>query len=144
MGARNGVGIFAVDAGVTAEVRNLKLLAAGDSAILNHGALTLYTVEVQGAWAPQCAGIQSDGQLTLRGASMITTNAAETLGGGACVLGGTASLDGSDIRFNSASQGGGLYVAAGGAVDSVGAPNMMLQARIWWQSRPWNRWSSAR
>ncbi len=118
-GARNGIGIFAVDAGVTAELRNLKLLAAGDSAILNHGALTLDAVEVQGTRALQCAGIQSDGQLTLLGASMITTNAAETLGGGVCVLGGMANLDGSDIRYNSAAQGGGLYVAGGGAVDSV-------------------------
>ena len=118
-GPRNGVGIFAVNAGVTAELRNVKLLAAGDSAIVNHGTLTLSGVEVQGARAQQCAAIASDGQLTLLDANMITTNAAETLGGGVCVLGGNARLEGADIRFNSAAQGGGLYVAAGGAVESV-------------------------
>ena len=118
-GAANGIGIFAVAAGATAEMRNMKLLAAGDSAIVNHGGLTLDGVEVQGARAQQCAGIASDGQLTLLGASMITTNAAETLGGGVCVLGGSARFEGADIRFNSAAQGGGLYVAAGGVVDSV-------------------------
>jgi Zn-dependent metalloprotease len=118
-GARNGVGIFAVAAGATAEVRNVMLLAAGDSAIINHGALTLYDAEVQGARAQQCAGIQSDGQLTLLGGSMITTNAAEALGGGVCVLGGTARFEGADLRFNTAAQGGGLYVAPGGVVDSV-------------------------
>ena len=118
-GAANGIGIFAVAAGATAEMRNVKLLAAGDSAIINHGGLTLDGVEVQGARAQQCAGIASDGQLTLLGASMITTNAAETLGGGVCVLGGSARFEGADIRFNSAAQGGGLYVAAGGVVDSV-------------------------
>lgn len=118
-GERNGVGLIRVNAGATAEVRNVTLLAAGDSAIVNHGALTLYAVQVQGARAMQCAGIQSDGQLTLLGASMITTNAADNVGGGVCVLGGTATFDGVDIRFNSAAQGGGLYVAAGGVVDSV-------------------------
>ena len=93
-GAANGIGIFAVAAGATAEMRNVKLLAAGDSAIVNHGGLTLDGVEVQGARAQQCAGIASDGQLTLLGASMITTNAAETLGGGVCVLGGSARFEG--------------------------------------------------
>ena len=118
-GAANGIGTFAIAAGATADMRNLKLLAAGDSAIINHGGLTLDGVEVQGARAQQCAGIASDGQLTLLGASMVTTNAAETLGGGVCVLGGSARFEGADIRFNSAAQGGGLYVAPGGVVESV-------------------------
>ncbi len=117
-GARNGVGHFAVATGVTADLRNLTLLAAGDSAILNQGVLTLDQVEIQGARAQQCAAIQSEGSLTLLGASMITTNAAETIGGGICVLGGAALFNSADLRFNRAAQGGGLYVADGAVVES--------------------------
>jgi Zn-dependent metalloprotease len=117
-GARNGVGHFAVAAAVTAELRNLTLLAAGDSAILNQGALTLDRVEIQGARSQQCAAIQSTGRLVLLGASMITTNAAATHGGGVCVLGGSAHFSGADLRFNRAAQGGGLYVADGAVAES--------------------------
>ncbi|MEZ4830963.1 MAG: hypothetical protein R2873_02990 [Caldilineaceae bacterium] len=53
-GDRNGVGIFAVGAGVSVEIRNLTILNAGDSAIINQGALTLDSVVIQEARAAQC------------------------------------------------------------------------------------------
>lgn len=95
------------------------MLAAGDSAILNRGTLALDRVEIQGARSQQCAAIQSESRLTLLGASIITTNAAESVGGGVCVLGGQAFFNRTDLRFNRAAQGGGLYVAAGAAVESI-------------------------
>jgi len=117
---RNGVGFFAVAAGVTAELRNLTLTNAGATAIVNHGALTLRRAEVVYARAAQCAGIQTDGSLFLLEKTIITSNVAETMGGGVCVLGGTATVDDSAVQFNSAERGGGLYVD-GGSVDVINA-----------------------
>ncbi|MEZ4636189.1 MAG: hypothetical protein R2856_14710 [Caldilineaceae bacterium] len=97
-GDRNGVGIFAVGAGVSVEIRNLTILNAGDSAIINQGALTLDSVVIQEARAAQCAAVQSTGTLTVR-RGMLTTNTAESIGGNACVLAGTATFENADVRF---------------------------------------------
>lgn len=120
-GERNGIGLFLIHPGINAELRNLTLLHAGDSAIINQGSLTLQNSVVQEARALQCAGIQSSGTLTLLGGSMITTNQAETFGGGVCVLGGTANFTGGDIRFNGAERGGGLYITGNSTVASSGS-----------------------
>ena len=118
---RNGVGFFAVEQGVTVELRNITLTNAGATAIINHGALTLRRAEVVYARAAQCAGIESDGSLFLLEKSIITSNVAETQGGGVCVLGGATTVDDSSIQFNSAERGGGLYAATGSTVDMLTA-----------------------
>jgi predicted outer membrane repeat protein len=126
-GDRNGVGIFAVAAGVTVEIRNLTILNAGDSAIVSQGALTLDSVVIQEARAAQCAGVQSTGTLTVR-RGMLTTNTAESIGGNACVLAGTATFENADVRFGRAEQGGGIYVGGGdvNVIDSYIAYNLSM------------------
>ncbi|MBX2997301.1 MAG: hypothetical protein KF893_02230 [Caldilineaceae bacterium] len=126
-GDRNGVGIFAVAAGVTAEIRNLTILNAGDSAVLSQGALTLESVVIQESRAAQCAAVQSAGTLSVR-RGMITTNTAEGIGGNVCVLAGTATFDSADVRFGRAEQGGGIHISSGNVTvtDSYIAANSSM------------------
>ncbi len=129
-GQPSGISLIQVAPGIQAELRQITLTRAGSSSIRNAGSLILDGVEIYYARAQACAGVESSSSLITRNNTLISSNTAETNGGGLCVLAGTASLERTSIEFNIAQNGGGLFIG-GGTVsdqDSFYASNLASSA----------------
>jgi hypothetical protein len=109
-----GARFFEVPFGQKLELRNLVLARAGETALTTAGELTLRSVYVEFGQAPLCAGIrQNGGVFKAFDDTRIRYNIAQGAGGGVCVFGGQAVLDGTAITFNQAERGAGAYVMGG-------------------------------
>ena len=114
----NLTGVFQVNSGVTATIRDLSITggsAGTGGGIMTSGTLTLERVSVDHSTGGAGGGIYVGGGTLSVSKSTIANNSASFGGGGIFIVGGQVVIDSSTISTNTviSGSGGGVYLAGG-------------------------------